>query len=469
MTRWPYVSGYILSFLLAILSSCATTRTETDYYTITDREASRFDTTHVAAGSVDDNGVTFPSPRTTAIERKSLSHDSTYDRKYPNFLRAGGIEMAGLMGSSSGNGIGPGLFGIYSLFTSETFWKNFGSVDSNYKGSANNLFKGELLRFEPYEFRLRWFEDAPNWTVGWSAYELLAPGEDGSRWLSSIAANVYLRHRTFIRDRIPYVIFSPYAGISVFPSGYLNIGGELQAGSLAGLNLRAYAGFAAGLKQSWVTSGPVIAFPYLGLGLSMMDFTNRPEETEREWKDYVHSGININVLEASLIKTNGDTSLFADGNPFKGFQFKLANIEVPLPISNDHFWAGTSLLNLMILSQYQIGLGVLPIRVGYRQYLFGEDLMFEPFVEYNYYPSQFTNIGARFKLDTHTGQNIGITFGYASGTPGDLLPASLQDLLNTSFVANLLNFNSFYLGVSIYLGDRNYSPERVRDLRATEH
>ena len=476
-TPWPKGHGYILLLVASLVSSCATTRTETDYYTITDREYSRFDTTRVPAGSSDDNGITFPSPRTTEITRNTTSHDSTYDRKYPNFLRAGGIEIAGLIGSSSSTGIGGGLFGIFGLFSNPTLIQVATNNIPQASASAvtiapsggSNLFKGELIRFEPYEFRLRWFGDAPNWTVGWSAYELLAPSEQGSQWLSSIAANLYLRHRTFIRDRIPYVIFSPFVGIGLVPSGYVNLGGELQVGSLAGINVRAYAGFAGGYKQIWNPSPGLITFPYLGLGLSMMDFTNRPEETEREWKDYVHTGIDLNIIEASLLKTNGDTSIFVDGIPFKGVQFKLASVEIPLPFLNYHFWAGTSLLNCMILSQYQIGLGILPLRVGYRQYIFSEDLMFEPFLEYNYYPSSIVNIGARLKLDTHSNENIGLTMGFASGSPANLIPSTLQNILSTPIATNLLNFNTFYLGVSIFLGDRNYTPEKIREGHATEH
>jgi hypothetical protein len=458
--------------LLITLAGCGITRTETDYYTITDHDATVHDTTRVKPGSLDDNGVVFPSARSTETYRNTLSHDSTYDRKYPNFLRAGGLETAGLIGSSSTNGLGLGLFGLYSIFDldqiTDSVHANIWNSNRNTQNAQPSLFKGELLRVAPFEFRLRWFGDAPNWTLGWSAAELLAPDEFGGHWLSSVGLNLYLRHRTWIRDRIPYVIFAPYVGVSAFPSAYINLGGELQLGSIAGMSLRAYAGFAAGFHHVYADTG-LIAFPYIGLGVSVMDFTNRAEETEREWRDYVHTGINVNIFEASLLKLSQNYESFFDTSlaaaPFQGLQIKLASIEVPLPFANYHFWAGTSLLNYMPLGFFQQGLGILPLRIGYRQYIFAEDLMFEPFFELNYYPSSFINLGARLKLDTYTGENIGITAGYASGSPGNFTPQAF----NSGGVQSALSFNTAYFGVTIFLGDWNHSPEQVRAQHKTEH
>jgi hypothetical protein len=457
-------------FATLVLSSCgAITRTETDYYTITDRDTTFHETVRNAPGSSSDNGVVFPSSRTTQSNRVTLSHDSTYDRHYPNFLRAGGIETAGLIGSSSMNGLGTGLFGIYNLFTGDqitksgTFWNPPGSQFP--PNTANNLFKGELIRLAPYEYRLRWFNDAPNWTIGWSAFELLAPDEDRDHWLTSIGLNAYVRRRFFIRDQIPYIIFSPFLGASAYPSAYVNVGGELQLGSLAGLNLRAYAGLASGF--TWSTLNSTTTFPYMGLGISVLDFTNSVEETEREWKEYVHSGININIFEGSLFSISQNYhTIWSDSTfPFQGAQIKIASVEIPLPFANYHFWAGTSLLNWMPLGFSQEGFGVLPIRVGYRQYIFAEDLMLEPFVEYNYYPSTFVNAGLRLKLDTYKGLGIGITAGYASGSPGNFAP----QILNTAAASNIFNFSTAYLGVTLFLGDWNMSPETIRAERASEH
>ncbi len=434
------------------------TRTETDYYTITDRDTTVRETARNVPGSAADNGVVFPSSRDIFVNRHTLSHDSTHDRTYPNFLRAGGIEFAGLLGSSSANGLGPGLFGIFSLPTAAQITTP-GTLFMPGTNPSPQVFKGELLRLMPYEYRLRWFNDAPNWTVGWSAFELLAPDENRSKWLWSLGTNIYLRRRIFLSDQIPYIIFDPFLGVGVFPSGYVNLGGELQIGSLAGFNLRAYAGLAAGFN-SW--SPPVTneVFPYLGLGVSALDFTNKVEETEKEWKQYVHTGIDVNIFEGSLLWTAQPyLSIWQDSSiPFNAVQLKFATAEVPLPFGNYHFWVGTSLINWMAFGFDKQGLGVLPVRAGYRAYLFGEDLMLEPFVEMNYYPSTVLNIGARLKLDTHTNENVGVTLGYATGSPGDFSP----QLFNTAGVQQSTTFSSFYLGVSLYLGDWNVSPETVR-------
>jgi hypothetical protein len=461
----------------AFLASCSSqypggplTRTETDYYTITIRDSTSRETVANVPGSKNDNGVVFPSSRTTDIERHTLSFDSTHDRNYPNFLRAGGIETAGLIGSSSSNGLGPGLFGIYSLFSGSTY-QGQGTLLSppgptNQNTNGNQLIKGELLRIAPMEFRLRWFDDAPNWTIGWSAYELLAPDENRNNWLSSIGTNVYLRRRIYLRDQIPYIIFSPYLGGSLLPSMYANLGGELQVGSLAGMNVRAYAGFADGF--TWGGDGNFHHFPYFGLGTSVLDFTNKVAETEKEWKDYVYTGINVNILEVSLYVTSQKyTSLWSNGTlPFPAMQMKLATAEIPLPFGNYHFWAGTSLLNYMGMGFYNQGLGIFPLRVGYRQNIFGQDLMLEPFFEFNYYPSTMLNIGVRLKIDTRTGNSLGITAGYATGSEGDFAPQVFNSDAPPASLST--SFSTAYVGISFFFGDWNKSPETVRALRALD-
>jgi hypothetical protein len=470
-------------FASVILSGCflshvdnPVTRTETDYYTITDRDTTSREIVRNAPGATQDNGVVFPSSREMQINRNTLSHDSTHDRNYPNFLRAGGLETAGLIGSSSSNGLGPGLFGIFALFNSNQILSNDSTPASGtlYKptstahpqnSNGNQLFKGELIRVMPYEYWLRWFNDAPNWTLGWSAFELLQQDENRDHQLQSWGTNLYLRRRIFISDQIPYLIFSPFFGVSVFPSAYVNAGGELQFGSLAGMNLRAYAGFVDGFTR-WSNPTTDVTFPYVALGISVLDFTNTAEETEHEWKYYTHTGIDINILEATWMATSKKyEGIWQDSTlPFNAGQIKLATVEIPLPFWNYHFWAGTSLINWMGMGFGNQALGVLPLRAGYRQYLFGEDLMLEPFIEYNYYPSNVFNIGAQLKLDTWTHENIGITFGYATGSPGAFSPL----LFNTAGASQNQNFSTAYLGISIFLGDWDKTPESIRELHATK-
>jgi hypothetical protein len=484
--RFPFVflasAGALLS--MALLSGCLPslvdnpiTRTETDYYTITDRDTTIHETVRNTPGQ--NNGVVFPSSRETDIDRNTLSHDSTHDRPYPNFLRAGGLETVGLLTPTSLNGLGPGLFGVFALANSNQFLATdsggpvYGTLyrptDSLHpkNTNGNQFFKGEIIRVLPYEYWLRWFNDAPNWTLGWSALEIIAKDEDRSHWFTSIATNLYLRRRFILNGDIPYLIFAPYAGMSIYPSTYLNLGCELQFGSIAGLNLRAYAGWAGGFNalNSSLSDKAAFGFPYCGLGMSVLDFTNLPQETEREWKYYTHTGINVNILELSLFSTSsGDTSIWQNSSiPFNAAEVKLANVEIPLPFGNYHFWAGTSLINWMAMGFVNQGVGILPLRVGYRQYIFAEDLMFEPFLEYNYYPSSILNIGARLKLDTWTHENIGITFGYINGSPGSFSP----QLFNTQGVTVSRNINTAYLGISIFLGDWNKTPETIRERHET--
>jgi hypothetical protein len=459
--------GAAVIVLAALLSSCVTTRKDTDYYTITDRDTTTQAVRPVAPGSIDDNGVVFPSTRVTDIHRDILQHDSTYDRKYPNFLRAGGLEFAGLITTSTNKGLGVGLFGVYSMFNASSITDRINSLfnppSSTSDSGSTSLFKGQIIRISPMEYRLRWFDDAPGWSVGWSPAEAFFKDESDQSF-GSILANVYLRKRIFLRDRIPYLLFSPFVGVGFIPSEYANLGGELTFGSIGGLSLRAYAGAIAGKPTP---SRKITYWPYFGLGVGVLNFINRPEETEREWKDYIHSAINVNTLEFTLMKASvGDASILQDSTlPFNGLQIKLGNVEFPLPLADHHFWAGTSLLNFMMPGFIHQGLGVLPVRFGYRQYIMAEDLMIEPFFEYNYYPSSFFNAGARIKLDTKTTENFGITFGYTSGSPGAFLATSV----NTSGAEDLLSWSTAYLGVSIYLGDWNHTPEQVDAMRATEH
>ncbi|HYM19538.1 MAG TPA: hypothetical protein VEW28_00885 [Candidatus Kapabacteria bacterium] len=453
---------WIFALMATALASCAITRTETDYYTITDRDTTFREVSRNAPATTTENGVVFPSSRTINVDRQTLAHDSSHDRLYPNFLRAGGIETAGLIGTTSLNGMGPGLFGLYDLLTLDQVGDSaFGTAlkptnTTHSQNSSSHLFKGLLFRLAPYEKRLRWFDDAPDWTIGWSAVELLARDENRDHWLASYGTNIYIRKRFFIRDRIPYIIFSPYLGASLYPSMYGNLGAELHVGSLAGLNFRLYAGLASGF--TWTNNAGQETFPYLGIGFSVMDFTNTVEETEHEWKEYVHTGINFNVAEASLMTVYaGYPSIIGNGGnyPVQGIQIKLGTMEIPLPILNYHFWAGTSLINWIALGNIQQGLGVLPLRAGYRHYLISDDLMLEPFIEYSYYPSSVLNAGIRLKWDTFTKYDLGLTLGFATGSPGNFTPSAISN----SYVRNATSFSSVYLGISFFLGDWNYTPE----------
>ena len=452
-----------ISVLVTGCSFIKLTRTETDYYTITNHDTVVTETVRNVPGTTTEGSVTAPSSRKVNTRDVTISYDSTATRNYPNFLRAGGLEIAGLIGSSSQNGVGTGLFGAYSLFDHDQI-KNSGTLWNGGTGNTSYLTKGELARLMPFEWELHWFNNAPNWTFGWSAVEYIAPDEDQNHALLSIGSNVYVRRRFFLRDQIPYIIFSPFLGASAFPAAYVNLGGEFHVGSLAGLNFRAYAGLASGYW--WFLPQNGSTFPYFGMGVSVFDFTNRVEETEREWKYYTHTAINLNILELALTKsaspyeTNFNNSTF----PFEGSRVKFASIQVPLPFANYHFWAGTSLFDWTVYGFAQQSLGVLPLEAGYRQYLFTNDLMLEPFIELCYYPSQTVNLGARLKIDTHSNFNLGITAGFAAGSPGQFTPQAF----NSGAPEFGSSYSTPYVGLSLYVGDWNFTPEEIKESRANE-
>jgi hypothetical protein len=421
------------------LSGCSVSqyiiRTETDTYTITDRDSTVIETVHNIPGATLDTTPVEPSSRKIKTYAHTNSFDSVAKRFYPNFLRMGLIEVAGLYTSGRGSNAS-GLFGAYGAFNDD-------------QPSASILWRSELLRFAPLEIRLRWFNDAPNWTLGWSAYERWSMDDSSSHSFTSIASNLYVRRRFYLRDQIPYVIFAPYLGASALPSAYVNLGGELQVGSFGGLNLRAYAGLISGFNWFDPTIGGT--YPYVGLGVSALDFTNRVEETEREWKYYTKTTLNACIVEGSY---NGST----------WGQLRFASVEFPLPFWNYHFWAGTSLVDYMGFAVSSVnpsfgsdkaGLGILPISAGYRQYLGTDGFMLEPFVEASYYPSSFVNLGARLKIVLSDGLSVGGLVGFAAGSPG-------------SFMTQGQSFSGGYFGLTLSVGDYNNTPEKIRELRAEE-
>src|SRR2546421_132025 len=102
------VRAAFLLILLTFITGCVT-RYEYDNYTITVRDSIIRENVLNAPGTGEENGTVYPSSRTTRLTRESLSYDSTYERHYPDFLRYGGIEFAGLITGSSNPGLGAGL------------------------------------------------------------------------------------------------------------------------------------------------------------------------------------------------------------------------------------------------------------------------------------------------------------------------------------------------------------------------
>jgi hypothetical protein len=410
----------------AQLSSCSLTkfitRTEKENYHIVHRDTTVIERVHNLPGTTQDTSHhPAPSSRTTEIVPYTSERDSIIPHTYPNFLRWGVFEVAGVY--AGGTGPGGGLLGAYGL------------------ADGGKIFTGEMIRIFPLEVRLRWFDDAPNWTFGTSAVEYW--GMDNSldhSFLTVVGLNQYVRRRFFLRDQIPYVIFQPYLGISEFPSAYLNIGGEFHVGSLGGLNLRAYAGLISGFDWGLPSVGGT--FPYAAVGVSSLDYTNRLEETFREWYQYTRTTVGTTVLDGT-----GGSPNFYDA--------RVASVEFPLPVGNRHAWIGTSFVHYMRMDTTSSALGVLPISAGYRQYL-TDKIILEPAIEASYYPSMFVNAFLRIKTGIGMQCSIGGVAGFMTGSSGQL-----ETQYNKPFGAP-------YFGLSLFVGDWDYTPEQIQKYRDDE-
>ncbi len=427
-----------------VFGGCATlTRTETETYTIVMRDTTMIKEANNAPGQRE-NGVVYPSTRMDTIEHPVTEYDSTHDRYYPNFLRAGVFEAAGLFGTgNSSNGIGGGLFGVYGL------------ADSSFAQHGNSkTFTGEMLRFFPYETRLRWFHDSPNWTIGTAAYEIWAPEADFSKAITGIFP-IYIRKRYFLREQIPYVIVEPTVGIGIIPTpmNYINLGVTLDVGSLGGMNFHAYLGYIAGTQlfgqlDSSLQSHHVSqssSFPYFGLGVSMLDFVNTVAETQHEWKDYTQSSLEVTPFNLTVLHSlRGDSSLFGPSSSFlTGIAARLATVEYPIWHFGGNVNIGTSLINFIAPSATHGGLGILPLRLGYRILLIPDELTNESFAEINYYPSSFWNIADRISLDLKL-LRVNLTLGYVDGSRGGIFTSHWLPYANA--------FSDLYFGVGIGLG-----------------
>jgi hypothetical protein len=461
--RLPARSGAhvaaIAPLLAILLGGCfSLSRVETDVYTITRRDTTVQENVINAPGDRD-NGTIYPSPRTETITRRYTQQDSLVERRYPAFLRFGGIEAASFFApGGSSQGAGNGLFGIYNLLSVR-------------RKNDTKIFGANMYRIMPYEARLRWFNDEPNWTIGFSPYESFTLQRDSSSTVSTgeqlwSFANLYIRKRFFLRDRPPYVMAVPFFGLGVFPSQYVNTGVTLDVGSLGGFNLRGYAGFVGG---TWLgrtvpsgSQGYGLAFPYFGLGVSTLDFVNKTEELFVEWKDQRPtalevSGVNLVVTKSlSGAPAFGQDSAVKGSSPFTGLILRLASANVPLPFGERRFFLGTTLLNIMALSRDEIAIGFLPLRAGYRFNLYDEDLSLEPFAELNYYPSTAFQLGARVSTRV---ADWAVLDGYAAYVNGS---ANLDVLTGLEDLQVLRGYSAVYIGVGIGLGDVIYRPSEVR-------
>lgn len=415
------------------------TRTEKDIYTRTLRDTAIIDAVRNAPGQRD-NGIVYPTSRIVEMRRDVMQVDSTTTREYPNFIRIGLFESIGIIGGGSmQNSLNAGLFGIFGYFNQD--------YDNRRAASTSNIFAGAIYRYGIMEKRLRWFNDDPDWTLGTHYFESIIGDNTPNNSLRGIAP-IYIRKRFFFKETIPYVAVTPAIGFSLFPDPYVNISVSGDLGSIGGMNLRTYIGVAI----------PFIAkniIPYAGIGTSFLDFLNRVPETEKEWKYHEHSGWQIGLASVMGAFSNAEKPFFDPNTntPFKGIIARIAPASMFLPLGNNKFTLGTSLFNLMLFGNREGGIGVLPVRVGYWQNVFSDDAVLEPFVEYNYYPTNMVHMGAKLAFRVSKQINAFLQAGYSSGSH----VAQLQETFNT-----LRDFDIYYIGVGIGLYDRIFYKDEVR-------
>jgi hypothetical protein len=471
---------YLVLILASFIAfqSCAlvTTREEVDTYTI-----SKSDTTFTHfvknAAANKDRGVISPSTKVIESNREVSTFDSVLKRYYPDFIRVGLLETVGILGGDSKSALGFGLFGIHP---------DLGSFDQSFRGDTaqSHLITGGIYRLGIIEHRWRVFGDDPNWTWGINAFEMISGDAKLENALMAYGTP-YMRKRFFLRDDIPYLAVTAAIGVGFYPSRYVNASVSLDLGSIAGLNLRAYVGYAVGSnstdspqiegndfaptadplnpKSPKVATSPSI--PYAGIGISFLDFLNLVPETYTEWKDHQHSGWEIGFLQVGLLGSGSKYSVVSSlkdtisAGFFKGATLKLINTSVAIPYFDNKFYVGTSLINILAMGRSEWGMGILPIRLGYFYTLVADELTTEPFLEYNYTPSSFFNIGNRINLRLSDRQSINFIIGYASGSSG------LEKLKGGFLVEQLglsTSFSNYYFGISMSLWDNIFLPAQLR-------
>lgn len=463
----PFAFLFVAVLVGSSLSGCYTiTRTEKDLYTITKSDTTIREQVHNPPGDRE-NGTIYPSPRTVDITREYVQRDSVVKRHYPAFLRFGGIETTSfLLSGGSTDGSGNGAFGLYSLL-------NIKRVDDT------KFFTANMYRFMPYEIRLRWFDDAPNWTIGTAGFEMFQRQTDSSATISSDerltgVLPIYLRKRYFFREEPPYIMAVPFFGFSGpwGPSYYVNFGSTLDVGSYGGLNFRTYAGFIAGTSTLFGDDASGISYPYFGFGVSVLDFVNKTDELFIEWKDHDHNALEVSGLNVDLVKGFSDTDdpfgvaladTGASSPPVTGFIMRFASASIPLPVGERRWFVGTSLFNLMALNRTDIAFGFLPLRTGYRLNIAKDELNLEPFGELTYYPSTAWHLGTRLLLKVPEIPEIGLSLPFTL----NLVAGVVSGSTNVDIISNFDDlqapddFTTPYIGIGIGIGDAIFSPEEV--------
>ena len=465
----------LLILSLIILQSCSIkeqhTRIEKDKYTHTIKDSTE---RHYYSNSPrnKEDGVVNPSTRDIIVDNTVSQYDSIVEREYPDFIRLGLFESVGIFGGDSKVGLDGGIFGVYLDPT-----KN---LKNDFRGTESSLFTGGIYRLGIMEKRLRWFQDSENWTWGFTGMELIMPDAHIENGLMGFGV-FNLTKRFYFKTDIPYFALGARFGMGVFPSQYGKLEGFAELGSIGGLNLRAYLGFAAGMNMETtvlINSNDFAneaTYPttfYGGFGVSYFDFINVVPETYREWKDMEHSAWRVGVAEVAVLNSNAESSFFSNESDstssnsiIRGGYLKLLNANISLPILDERLYIGTSLLNVMFLGGISGGIGIIPIRVGWMQQILKDELFVDPFIEYNYYPSRFYNIGAKITLGfPRTGKfNGSLILGYASGDPIGGIDVGLGGA--SGVLEDLTKFSNFYIGIEIGLYEKIFQSKDLKHNR----
>ncbi|MBU3698877.1 MAG: hypothetical protein FGM33_02530 [Candidatus Kapabacteria bacterium] len=446
-------------FIALVATGCGTiTRTERDVYTTTTIDTMVTQRVTNPPGERD-NGIIAPSSRVENRVRTIGYADSIKVREYPNFIRWSLFEGVSLLGSAAAGSESTrtGLFGLYRDVNELLFGED--SEDTS------QIFDGYMFRMGLMEWKLDWFDHAPDWTWGITGLEIIRP--DADRRLVGAGA-LTLTKRFYLSSKIPYISIRPSVSLSLLPSQYVNTSVSADVGSIGGVNLRAYVGYAFG---SSILDSPseTITVPYAGLGVSVMDFLNREEELDTEWKYHEHSAWEIGAAEIVFVGSQADRSIFAprksgaDALLMKGLTARFGIADIALPIFDYRLSLGTALANIVFLGSTEFGIGVLPLRLTYHWTPLSQSFRVEPFAEVNFAPSSFFHAGVRMAFPIADQMAVHVTAGWANGNTGSRVPG-LEEFGFSIDQRRLVDphFGAIYLGVGASLFDHLFSRKELR-------
>lgn len=457
-----FLPGIALCVAVVVVGCGSYTRVERDIYTITNADTVVTERVQNQPGDRD-NGIVYPSTRSITMARTVNQHDSAVERLYPSFIRLGLFEGIGLIGSKidTAPSTNTGLFGVY-YDISRLF---FSQADT----TTSSLFSGYIYRIGIGEWKLNWFDNDPGWSWGVTMAEFIRPDADNSHALLG-AGVLTINKRIYFSSLIPYVTVRPSISLSMVPSQYVNASVSAEVGSIGGVNLRAYAGYAFGANL-FVQPVNYISFPYFGIGASVIDFLNREEELNVEWKYHEHSAWEIGVIDFVLAGSSADLSAFAadqvgDKVPvIKGGTGRIAFASIALPILDYRFSLGTALANVVVLGAYEYGLSMFPIRATYHWNPFGSTFVVEPFFEYNFAPSTFAHMGVRFAVPVGEQTSVQLVAGWASGNTGAGVKVGDTEFgrrIDNEAFSTSADFSAFYIGIGASLFDRIFGRGDLR-------